>query len=419
MAENIQGLFKEEKSCRICGKEGFEVILDLGRQPLANALISKTELDEPVVTYPLTLVRCPFCGCLQIRETVSPDVLFTQYLYFSSYADTLVASARELSARLISEFDLGPNNLVVDLGSNDGYLLQFYKAARIPVLGVEPAENVAKVAQEARGIPTLVDFFDEEVAERICKECKPASIIHANNVIAHLANLHGFVDGMRILLALSGVVVVEVAYVKDMIDTGAFDLIYHEHLCYYSLSSLELLFQKHQLEVFNVEHLPAHGGSLRVYAGHPGAHSETRALHDFRDLEKGSGMDDLFFYEEFGQRVVKLQQRLTRTVGGLKQGGCKIVVYGAAAKATVLLNYFHFDEGTFEYIVDRNPEKQHKILPGTKLSIYPAEQIEVDKPKAILITAWNYAEEIMNQLSGHKKRGGKFIIPLPALRIVG
>jgi len=403
IAKTIQGLFNNEKFCRICGKEGFELILNLGWQPLANALISKKELDKPVVIYPLTLVRCQWCGCLQIRETVPPDALFTKYLYFSSYAEALVASARELSARLISEIGLGPNNLVVDLGSNDGYLLQFYKAADVPVLGVEAAKNVAKVAQKERGIPTLVDFFSEEVADRIRKEYGSASIIHANNIIAHLANLHSFLDGIRILLDSSGVVVAEVAYVKNMIDTGAFDLLFH----------------KHHLEVFNVEHIPSHGGSLRIYAGHPSVHGKTKALQNFRKLEEISGMGDSFYYEEFAQRVMKLQQSLVRTIEKVRQEGCRIVAYGAAAKATVLLNYLSIGDESLEYIVDRNPSKHHKILPGKNLTIHPVEQIEIDKPEIILVTAWNYAEEIMRQLTAHKKRGGKFIIPLPTLRIVG
>jgi len=416
--QSEENLCKVEKACRICNQEELEIVLDLGRQPLANALISKTKHGEPVRVFPLILVRCAICGCLQIPVTVNPAMLFGEYLYFSSYADALVKSASDLSEQLIDRFNIGPNDLVVDLGSNDGYLLQFYKAAQIPVLGVEPAENVATVAKEKRGIPTLVEYFSESVAKYIRTRYGSASIIHANNVIAHLANLHSFVEGMRILLRRSGAIVVEVAYVKDMIKTGAFDLIYHEHLCYYSLNTLQLLFQKHSLEVFDAEHIPAHGGSLRIYAGHPGEHKQTAGFLDIERDEKASGLDGPLFYKQFGDRVVALRRSLKSTLLGLRQDGLRIVAYGAAAKATVLLNFFHLDERTLLYVVDRNPEKQGKMLPGTNLEICPVGRIKADKPEVILITAWNYADEIMFQLSSYKMQGGIFVIPLPVLRIV-
>jgi len=410
--------FIEEKYCRICGGGQLDIILKLGHQPLANALVPDTNRTHPVVSYPLTLVRCKNCELVQVRETVSPEVLFNEYLYFSSYSETLVANAQELSNRLIQEHNLSETDLVVDIASNDGYLLQFYRDAGIPVLGVEPAANVSKVAREERCIPTLVEFFDQDTAERIRLEYGPATVIHANNVLAHVAVLHSFVEGMRILLAESGFIVVEVAYVKDMIDTGSFDLIYHEHLCYFSLGSIEQLFHRHQLAIFDVEHIQTHGGSLRVYVGHPGYHQETPSLYEFRTMEEEAGIGSAPFYEQLLHSVSELRQNLRSALEQLKREGNKIVAYGAAAKATVLLNFFDLGSDILDYIVDRNPQKQGRILPGTYLEIFPVEQIELDRPDIIVITAWNYSDEIMRQLTSFQARGGKFVIPFPSLRII-
>lgn len=416
---NNAGRYNEEQSCRVCEGDRLQTLLDLGRQPLANALVPVDKGHQPVATYPLTLLRCRDCGLVQIRETIPPEVLFSDYLYFSSFADTLVSSARELATRIIREHELGVTDLVVELGSNDGYLLQFYRDVGIPVLGVEPAPNVAKTAREKRGIRTLVNYFDVDVAKQSRQDYGPAAVIHANNVLAHVARVHSFVDGMRVLLSPSGFIVIEVAYVKDMVDAASFDLIYHEHLCYFSLHSLDRLFRIHQLEIFDVEHISAHGGSLRVYVGHPGCHRKTQALHDFRLTEEIVGIRNAPFYEGFADHVVELRGRLCNLLEQVKREGGKIVAYGAAAKATVLFNYFGLGRETLEYVVDRNPQKQNRILPGPNLPIYPVERIEADRPDVILVTAWNYADEIVEQLSDHRARGGKFVIPLPTLKVVG
>lgn len=407
-----------EKKCRICSGQNFLTILDLGLQPLANNLIPEEKLNEPVDKYPLTLVKCNECGLIQIRETISPEILFSNYMYLSSCADTLVSGAKNLANQLIEKYHLGKSDLVVEIASNDGYLLQFYQNAGIPVLGIEPAANVAKIAREKRNIRTVVEFFDEELSKRIHQEYKAPSVIHANNVLAHVANLHEFVGGMKILLSTSGVISVEAAYVKDMIDVGAFDLIYHEHLCYYSLQCLELLFKKHNLEVFDVQYIPAQGGSLRIFAGHPGKHEKTDRLKDFQEKENQEGIGGDQFYTEFANRVMELKKDLCSMLGQMKNNGQKIVAYGAAAKATVLFNYFGLGLGTFDYVVDRNQQKQGNIIPGTNLRVYPVEQIEIDKPDIILLTAWNYADEIISQLTSHRNRGGEFIIPLPHLKLV-
>ncbi|MEW6671039.1 MAG: class I SAM-dependent methyltransferase [Thermodesulfobacteriota bacterium] len=407
-----------EKNCRICNGNDLLTILDLGLQPLANNLIPETKFNERVDKYPLTLVKCNRCGLLQIRETISPEVLFSNYMYLSSCADTLVSGADNLANQLIEKYRLGKSDLVVEIASNDGYLLQFYQKAGIPVLGIEPAANVAKIAQEKRNIRTVVEFFGEELAKRIRQRYKAPSVIHANNVLAHVANLHEFVGGMKILLSPSGVISVEAAYVKYMIDVGAFDLIYHEHLCYYSLRCLNLLFKKHNLEIFDVQYIPAQGGSLRIFAGHPSEHEKTDRLNDFQEKEQQEGIGKDQFYTEFANRVMKLKKDLCSMLEQLKNEGKKIIAYGAAAKATVLFNYFGLGSETFEYVVDRNQQKQGYIIPGTNLKIYPVEQIEIDKPDIILLTAWNYADEIISQLTSHRNRGGEFIIPLPYLKLL-
>ncbi len=413
-----QNRFKIEQNCRICGNNLLQKILFLGHQPLANALIEKDRHADSYATYPLTLVRCQDCGLVQILETIPPDVLFTKYLYFSSYADTLVANARHLAKRVIQRYHVRHDNLVVELGSNDGYLLQFYKSAGVKVLGVEPAANVATVALRERRIPTLVTFFSKEVARQISEEYGLARVIHANNVLAHVADLHDFVDGIQHLLAPSGLAIIEVAYVKDMMDACAFDLIYHEHLCYYSLTTLERLFRMHGLVVFDIEHIPAHGGSLRVWCAHPGIFEESASIGSFRCMERSAGLDEPEFYKDFAKKVNGIKQNICNTLKEFKRRGDRIAAYGAAAKATVLLNYFNIGTELIDYIVDRNPEKQGKIVPGPNLFIFPVEKILKDNPDVIFITAWNYAEEIMGQLRNKLGYHGKYIIPLPSFRVI-
>jgi hypothetical protein len=265
----------------------------------------------------------------------------------------------------------------------------------------------------------LCDYFNEAVAVRIKDEYGSAAVIHANNVMAHLEELHSFVDGIRVLLALDGLMCIEVAYVKDMVVSGSFDQIYHEHLCYYSLGTIERLFQEHDLSVFDAERIPAHGGSLRIYAGHPGEHYKTQALQELRAMEEREGVNEESFYKSFGGKVTGLKTDLCNLLHDMKRQGKTIVVYGVAAKATVLLNYFGLGTDVFEYAADRSSEKQGRTVPGPNLLVCPPEQIDEDKPDVILITAWNYANEIMDQLFAHQARGGIFIVPLPELKVIG
>jgi SAM-dependent methyltransferase len=409
--------YTTEEACRICGQPGFETVLDLGDQPLANSLLPMNSVAEAPTTYPLTFVRCMSCSSLQIRETVPREVLFSHYLYFSSYADALVANAKELSHNLSTTYSLTSADLVVDLGSNDGYLLQFYKDAGVQVLGVEPAANVAEVAESERGINTMVSFFAAEVAKSIVAKSGRAKIIHANNVLAHLSNLHSFVDGVTALLRTDGVFVCEVAYAADMIDVGAFDQIYHEHLCYYTIDSIMLLLGRHGLDVFDVEHIDNHGGSLRVYAGHQDSFHRSERLEHLLQAERARGVGDRDYCQGFRNRILSLRESLLHELERIRGEGCSIAAYGAAAKATVLMNFFEIGKSQLDFIVDRNPSKHNKVIPGTGLAVLPVDTIEREKPDYVLITAWNYAEEVMGQLTSYRDSGGRFIIPLPSLTV--
>lgn len=404
-------------SCRSCGKRGLQLILSLGNMPLANALLTEEQLSQPEPTYPLDLVYCPSCTLVQITETVPPEVLFREYTYFSSFSDTMLEHAQQLVQHLIATLNLSSESLVVELASNDGYLLQFFLPAGIPVLGIEPASNVAEVARK-KGIPTINEFFDKQLALQLRQQGKQADVIIANNVLAHVADLHGFVEGIRILLKPDGTAVFEVAYVKDMIDADAFDQIYHEHLCYYSLTALNRLLESHQLRVVGVEKIPTHGGSLRVYVQHyDGASPDSRVEALLRE-EQLWGVHRFASYKSFAERVQQRRQNLVRLLQRLKADGHRLAGYGAAAKGTVLLNYFRIGKDLIDFIVDRNPHKQGRFVPGVRLPIYDPSKLLEEMPDYTLILAWNWAEEIIKQQSEYRQRGGRFILPAPSVKVI-
>lgn len=398
-------------ACRSCSGLGLEPILDLGALPLANALLAEADLGKPEARYPLELHFCPACALVQITETVAPERLFGEYLYFSSFSDSFVEHARRLSERLVEERRLGPQSLVVELASNDGYLLQHYRARGVPVLGIEPARNVAAVA-EARGIPTRVAFFGRELGEALAAEGRRADLLHAHNVLAHVADLNGFVHGMAALLAPSGLAVIEVPYVRELVERLEFDTIYHEHLCYFGLHALVALFARHGLELQSAERLAVHGGSLRVFVAHGarGAAPEAGAL---LEEERAAGLLQADFYRDFAARVRALCRSLRATLVELRASGARLAVYGAAAKATVLLNSLGLPEGTLEFVVDRSPHKQGRYLPGLRLPIRPTSALLDEQPDYVLLTAWNLKDEVLAQQAEYRRRGGRFILPLP------
>ncbi len=386
--------------------------------PLANALLAEGDLARPEPRYPLDLAVCAACALVQITETVPPEVLFRDYVYFSSFSETMLAHARALVERLLVERLLGDESLVIELASNDGYLLQFYKAGGIPVLGVEPAQNVAEIARRERGIPTLNAFFDLPLAERLVAEGRRADVIHAHNVLAHVADLGGFVDGLRTLLTPGGIAVIEVPYVKDMIDRCEFDTIYHEHLCYFSLTSVVRLLSRHGLEVKRVERVPIHGGSLRFFVGRTGESTTDRTVSSLLEEEAAWGADRVGSFRDFARRAKDLEQELRRLLSNLKSQGKRIAAYGAAAKGATLLNAAGIGAETLDFVADRNPHKQGRFLPGVHVPVRAPEALLEAQPDYVLLLTWNLAEEVLGQQAEYRRRGGRFILPVPEVRVL-
>jgi SAM-dependent methyltransferase len=404
--------------CLSCRATGLREILSLGAQPLANGLLAAEQLAAPEMRYPLDLAFCPGCALVQITEVVAPERLFREYVYFSSYSETMLAHARDLVAEVFDRERVRADSLVVEVASNDGYLLQYYKARGVRVLGIEPALNIARVAEQDRGIPTIADFFGRELARRLAAEGTAADVIHAHNVLAHVPDPNGFAAGLRMLLAPRGTAVIEVPYVRDMIDGNEFDTIYHEHLGYFSLAALETLFERHGLAVKDVVRVAIHGGSLRLRIDHAGEVSTSPSLDALRAEELAAGVTTYGFYEGFARRVETLKASLLDVLLGLKKEGRRIGAYGAAAKGATLLNSTGIDSRLLDFVVDRSPHKQGHFMPGSRLPIVGPERLLEDPPDVVLILPWNIADEIVGQQAEYRRRGGRFLVAIPEVRFV-
>jgi SAM-dependent methyltransferase len=405
-------------SCRGCGAADLRIALSLGAMPLANALLAHDQATDGEPRYPLDLAFCPRCALVQITQTVSPEQLFRHYVYRSSFSDTAVENARAIAERLIAQRGLQARHLVVEIASNDGYLLQHYHAKGVPVLGIEPAENIAAVARE-RGLRTLAEFFGLALAERLRAEGTRADVIHANNVLAHVADLNGTVAGIARLLAPGGVAVIEVPYLRDLLEKVEFDTIYHEHLCYFALTPLTTIFERHGLQVIDVERLPIHGGSLRLFTGRAeDSAAPSAAVTGLLAEEAAWGVDRWSTYERFSTRVEGLRSALRALLERLKREGRSIAAYGASAKGTTLLNYAGIGGETLDFVVDRSDLKQGRLTPGTHLPIVAPGRLLDAMPDYVLLLTWNFADEILAQQAEYRRRGGRFIVPVPEPHIV-
>jgi SAM-dependent methyltransferase len=402
--------------CRACESHNGRDVLDLGLQPLANSF-TRPEDEASERSYPLNVFVCTDCWLVQIAHTVPPEALFSEYLYFSSFSDSLLEHARSAVKSFIAEYSLNTSHLVVEIASNDGYLLRNFKEAGIPCLGVEPARNVAEVAKR-HGVPTIVDFFSPSVASHIVERSRKADLILGNNVFAHVPEINSFISALKTLLKSSGRVVLEFPYLVDMVDHSEFDTIYHEHVFYFSLSALAPLFAKHGLEVFRVERIKIHGGSLRLFVGHNSRFRVETSVKEMLQNEEARGVTSESFYGSFASNVRGLKAELLNLILDLKRRSKIIAAYGASAKGTVLLNYLGLSGQEIKFVADRSCYKQGRLTPGTRIPIVHPDEILKEKPDYVLLLTWNFAEEILKQQEEYRNKGGRFIIPIPSVHVV-
>lgn len=400
-------------TCRACGATDLADVVSLGRLPLVNTLLEQDDPAPPL--FPVDVVRCLRCTLVQLAETVPPEMLFRNYSYFSSYSDTFLAHARAFADWAIESLGLGDDSLVVEAASNDGYLLQYFTQRGIGAVGIEPARNIAAVARE-HGVDTISEFLDAELARQFVAERGPASLVVANNVAAHVPDLPDFTRALAILAGSDGHIVIEVPYLRDLVDRVEFDTIYHEHVSYFSLTSLHQVLDGQGLTVTEVERLPVHGGSMRVHASASG--SQGPAVTALLEEEGTWGVADETRFDAFAGAVSSLRDDVHDLVAGLVGSGARVAAYGAAAKGVVLANTCGLGADLVEFVVDRNPDKQGKVLPGVAIPVLAPEALQQRRPEYCLLFAWNLADEIAQQQAGYLRTGGRFISPVPAPKVL-
>ncbi len=404
--------------CLGCGCRIPDPFLDLGQMPLANDYVDPRGKPQRRHSYKLRVAYCPECHLVQIIDIVDPRELFTNYLYFSSTSNAFVDHSAEMARTLTDRLGLGAQSLVMEIASNDGYLLQFFKQMGIPVIGIEPAKNIAKVASD-RGIPTLAVFFGPDTVDLIVAKTGQADVIIGNNVLAHVPAINDFLASVNRCLKPGGSAAFEFPYLKDLIEHVEFDTIYHEHVFYYSLSAINILASRAGLTLFDAQKVDVHGGSLRIFLGKSTQHSVSSNVATMLAEEKRYGLTAGALYDQFGKRVQELRNNLLECLQKLKNEGNTIAAYGAAAKGNTLLNYAGIGKGTIDFVVDKSVHKQGLLLPGTGIPIMHPDELLRRKPDYSLILAWNFAKEIIKEQEKYLAQGGKFIIPIPELRIVG
>lgn len=406
-------------ACRFCDAADLQTVVDLGMSPLCENFLAQHQLREMEPFYPLRALFCERCCLVQVEEYVAGREIFCgQYAYFSSFSDTWLQHASRYCERVVERFALDGASHVVELASNDGYLLKNFVKRGIPCLGIEPAENVAEAATH-QGVPTRVEYFGTELARSLKKEGREADLLIANNVLAHVPDLNDFVAGIKLLLAAPGVLTVEFPHLVRLIENNQFDTIYQEHYCYFSLLAVERILAAHGLTIFDVEELPTHGGSLRIYARHTenARLPIAAAVHDLRSREVTAGYDRLDTYKHFAARVEETKRALLDFLIRAKRAGKRIAAYGAPGKGNTLLNYCGVREDFIDYAVDRNPYKHGRFLPGTHIPVYAPEKIAETRPDYLLILPWNIRDEIVHQLEYVRQWGAQFVVPIPHLQI--
>lgn len=416
---HTQGLATSVRgSCRFCGTDLRHTFVDLGMSPPCNSILKFEQLNDMEPFYPLHAFVCDRCFLVQLLEYVTPAEIFSEYSYFSSYSDSWLQHAKNYTELVVERFKLHSSSQVIEIASNDGYLLQYFVAKGIPALGIEPAANVAEVAKQ-KGIPTIVKFFGQQTAGELVASGKQADLLLGNNVLAHVPDLNDFVAGMKLLLHPQGVITMEFPHLMRLMEENQFDTIYHEHFSYFSFITVEQVFAKHGLTLFDVEELPTHGGSLRIYARN--AEDDSKPVSDrvteLRTREEAAGFTRLEHYFAFGEQVKETKRKLLNFLITAKQQGKSIAGYGAPGKGNTLLNYCGIRSDFLDYTVDRSPYKQGKFLPGTHVPILHPDEIKKTKPDYLLILPWNLKDEIMQQMSYIRDWGGQFVVPIPEVKV--